>query len=89
MRPTMRIVLVSAITLFHEMLVIRWLAGECRVYGYYANLPLIVAVFGIGAGCMLARRTVRLMPLFAPLLLLFVLLATSAYFREKIGRAHV
>ncbi len=82
MHAAPRLILVSAIALFHEMLVIRWLAGECRVYGYYANLPLIVAVFGIGAGCMLARRSVRLMPLFAPLLLLFVFLATTTYFRE-------
>jgi hypothetical protein len=47
---------VSFVSLFYEMLVVRWLAGECRVYGYYANLPLITAFFGLGLRCLLAKR---------------------------------
>ncbi len=82
MRPALRLVLVSLLALFHEMVVVRWLAGECRVYGYYANLPLITAFFGIGVGCILAPRSVRLLPLFAPLLLAFVFLATTDFFKR-------
>lgn len=77
-----RLALVSFVSLFYEMLVVRWLAGECRVYGYYANLPLITAFFGLGLGCLLAKRPTRLMPAFAPLLALFTALAVTPYFRR-------
>ncbi len=81
-KPAFRLVVVSFLSLFHEMVVIRWLAGQCPVFGYYANLPLITAIFGIGLGCILAPRKVSLLPWFGPLLLLFVYLATTPYFQE-------
>jgi hypothetical protein len=77
-----RLGLVSFLGLFFQMLVIRWLAGECRVYGYYANLPLITAFFGLGLGLLLANRAVRLIPAFAPIALLFGFLATTPYYRD-------
>ncbi len=77
-----RLLLVSFLSLFYEMVVIRWFSAQCPIFAYYANLPLITAVFGIGLGCILAPRRVNLWPAFGPLLLLFVYLATTPFFQE-------
>jgi hypothetical protein len=41
---------ISMISLFLEMLVIRWLATEVRVFAYFKNLPLMAAFLGLGLG---------------------------------------
>ncbi len=78
----LRLVVVSFLALFYEMVVIRWLPAVCPVFGYYSNLPLITAVFWIGLGCILARRRISLWPAFGPLVLAFVFLATTTYFQK-------
>jgi spermidine synthase len=54
------LVLASAIVLFQELALIRWLPGQVRVLAYYPNLVLISAFLGLGLGCLRAgRRSLR------------------------------
>src|SRR5271168_4958275 len=42
--------LVSLVSLFCELLIIRWLATEIRIFAYFKNLPLMSAFLGLGLG---------------------------------------
>jgi len=52
--------LASSLTLYFELLVIRYLTAEVRVFTNLKNLPLIAAFFGIGLGTMLGANSARL-----------------------------
>ncbi|CAN5348036.1 hypothetical protein BH10CYA1_BH10CYA1_16920 [soil metagenome] len=43
--------LISFAALFFEVLVIRWLSTEIRIFGYFKNLILMGAFVGLGLGC--------------------------------------
>lgn len=51
----LELLLIGAFTLFLELLLIRWLATEIRVFAYFKNLTLIACFFGIGWGCLRTR----------------------------------
>ena len=68
------LVAASAIVLFQELALIRWLPGQVRVLAYYPNLVLISAFLGLGLGCLRAgKRSLR----WAWPASLFVLTATA------------
>ena len=46
----------SAAALFLEMVLIRWVAAEVRIFAYMHNLLLIACFFGIGLGCFRAAH---------------------------------
>lgn len=47
--------LISVISLFFELLVIRWLSSEIRIFAYFKNIPLMAALFGMGLGLALSN----------------------------------
>ncbi len=49
------LLLVSFITLYFELTLIRWISSEIRVFAYLKNLPLIASFLGLGLGCASAR----------------------------------
>jgi len=51
--------LTSALTLFAELALIRWVATEVRVFAYVKNLALLLCFLGFGLGCALARQSPR------------------------------
>jgi spermidine synthase len=51
--------LASALTLFAELALIRWVATEVRVFAYVKNLALLLCFLGFGVGCALARQRPR------------------------------
>jgi SAM-dependent methyltransferase len=51
--------LASALTLFAELTLIRWVATEIRVFAYVKNLALLLCFLGFGLGCALARQRPR------------------------------
>jgi len=51
--------LASALTLFGELAIIRWIATEVRVFAYVKNLALLLCFLGFGLGCALARDIPR------------------------------
>jgi len=53
------LLLASALTLFTELALIRWVATEVRVFAYVKNLALLLCFLGFGLGCALARQRPR------------------------------
>jgi spermidine synthase len=49
----------SFLTLFTELVFIRWIAVEIRVFAYFKNLALLLCFVGFGLGCALASQAVR------------------------------
>lgn len=47
------LLLISFIALFLELVIIRWLSTEIRIFAYFKNLPLMAAFLGFGIGCYL------------------------------------
>jgi spermidine synthase len=60
--------LISFLGLFFEMLAIRWLSEEFRLFAYFKNLPLLAAFMGLGIGFALVRRREDLFPAAMPLI---------------------
>lgn len=52
----LRLFLISFAVLFFEVLLIRWIASEIRIFGFFKNLILIAAVVGLGIGCSLGGQ---------------------------------
>jgi Spermine/spermidine synthase domain len=48
--------LLSAVSLFLELAIIRWLSSEVRIFAYFKNLPLMAAFLGFGIGFSLPER---------------------------------
>ena len=66
--------IISVLSLFLEMMMIRWISSEIRVFAYFKNLVLVACFLGFGLGCYLCRRRVRLVAMFVPLLALTIIL---------------
>jgi spermidine synthase len=65
-----QLVLVSFLSMFAEMLMIRWVSSEIRIFAYFKNFVLVACFLGFGRGCYLSRRPVQLRAIIAPLPLL-------------------
>ena len=75
--PTLRLFIASFLSLFLELLLIRWVPAQIRVVAYYGNLMLLSSFLGLGCGVMLARKAWSLHRWFAPLLLLLILFVSA------------
>jgi spermidine synthase len=62
--------LISVFSLFLELLLIRWVTTEVRVFAYLQNTVLVVCFLGLGVGCFTAYRPARLRNSLIPLLIL-------------------
>jgi len=79
--PIRQLILVSVLALFFEVLMIRWLASEIRLLGYFKNMTLICSFLGLGVGCGLATAKRDSQPLFIVILGLLVFLGATVYAR--------
>lgn len=80
-----RLALLSFVALFLELVIIRWLASEIRIFAYFKNLPLFACFLGLGAGFILApigRNFFR----FTPILLLVSVLVIGL--ASRLGYTH-
>ncbi|MDX1945841.1 MAG: hypothetical protein SFU86_10630 [Pirellulaceae bacterium] len=59
-RTAWTIFLVSVVGLLLEMMLIRWIGTEIRIFAYLQNTVLIVCFLGLGVGCFTCRQPVRL-----------------------------
>lgn len=66
---------VSVVGLFLELLLVRWVTTEIRIFAYLQNTVLVVCFLGLGMGCWDAKKAFRLRHLLAPLLVLVAVLA--------------
>ncbi len=70
-----RLFVLSLLGLYLEMLLIRWLSSEIRIFAYYKNLVLIACFLGFGLGCALCRRRVHPLAMAMPLLFFTIFVA--------------
>jgi SAM-dependent methyltransferase len=82
LRLTWDLFLVSFLALYLELVVIRWLASEVRVFAYFKNLPLMASFLGLGLGCARWRSPRRLFPGFP---VLFALLCLVPAYADALG----
>jgi SAM-dependent methyltransferase len=71
----MLLFLASTAALYFELVIIRYLASEIRVFAYLKNMPLIASFFGIGLGMIIGRpqpKLRRALPILAALLFLLI-----------------
>jgi hypothetical protein len=71
----MAIFFVSVLALFLEMLIIRWIGTEVRIFAYLQNTLLIACFLGLGMGFFTCRRPVDLVQTVIPLAFLLLLVA--------------
>src|SRR5436853_3834659 len=64
----------SLLSLFLELLMIRWISSEIRIFAYFKNFVLIACFLGFGLGCHLSRRRANLLLLVVPLTTLTLLI---------------
>ena len=83
--PSLDLALISFVALYFEMIAIRWLASDVRVFAYLKNLPLLAAFLGLGLGCARAG-TGRGIWWFPPLCLAFAAIVAGA---EPLGLVHL
>ncbi len=57
-----RLFLVSTAALYLEIVLIRWLGTEVKIFAFFQNLSLIVCFLGFGIGCFTANKRGSLMP---------------------------
>ena len=55
-RDDVEIFFVSLLILFLELVLIRWIGTEIRIFAYLGNLILVICFFGVGLGCYLSER---------------------------------
>ena len=74
------IFLVSVLILYLELVLIRWIGTEIRIFAYLGNLVLVVCFFGVGLGCYQMERTATLSRLGINLFLLVGLISNPFHF---------
>jgi SAM-dependent methyltransferase len=67
--PALRLVLISFLSLYFELTLIRWIPTQVRLLAYFTNFVLIAALLGLGVGLLLAVRRMQL-ALYFPVALL-------------------
>jgi spermidine synthase len=72
-----QLMLVSIVALFLELLMIRWISSEIRIFAYFKNFVLIACFLGLGLGCSMCRRRLNLLGMLVPLTVLVVLVTFS------------
>ena len=72
MNPGAGLFLVSFISLFLELLLIRWVPSHIRIVAYYGNLMLLSSFLGLGCGALIERWSLRLHRWFAVSMLLLI-----------------
>jgi len=58
---------VSILTLFIEMVIVRWVSTEINIFAYLQNSVLVICFLGLGAGFLLGKSTVRATDCLLPL----------------------
>jgi spermidine synthase len=81
-RSDLEVFFISALILYLELLLIRWIGTEIRIFAYLGNLLLIMCFFGVGLGCYRAAKPVQPVLMAAILLLLATLVANPFHIPE-------
>lgn len=69
--------LISFLTLYLQLVLIRWIPSQSPIFAWLTNVTLMAAVLGLGVGCLVPDRKRIFNRLFAPLLAALMILASS------------
>ena len=72
---TTAIFLISVLGLFLEMLLIRWIGTEVRIFAYLQNTILVACFLGLGLGSFTSRRPIHFRQMLIPLAFLVFLIS--------------
>jgi SAM-dependent methyltransferase len=67
-----RLLLISSAALYVEIVLIRWLGTEIKIFAFFQNLSLIVCFLGFGVGCFTSSKRGSLLPSLAAMTTLTV-----------------
>lgn len=62
------LVVSSALGLYLQLLLIRWISSEIRIFAYFKNFVLIACFLGFGLGCYLSKRAISVILLCVPVI---------------------
>src|SRR5262249_46158955 len=74
-RASAALFLISILGLFLELMLIRWVSTEVRIFAYLQNTVLVVCFLGLGLGCWTCRQATSAREALFPLFVLVLLLA--------------
>lgn len=77
-RLTWGILLISVLSLYLELLFIRWISTEIRIFAYLQNTVLVVCFLGLGLGMFTPSKPIRLKHSLIPMLIILFLMALPA-----------
>src|SRR6478609_4950951 len=83
-RPIPRLLLASALMLFLELALIRWLGANIVHLSYFSNFVLLGSFLGIGLGFLIARKRWSILP--ATPIILTLLVIVVFFFPVTIDR---
>jgi spermidine synthase len=69
-----RLLLISAAALYLEIVLIRWLGTEVKIFAFFQNLSLMVCFLGFGVGCFSSKKRGSLLPTLAAITALAVVI---------------
>jgi len=72
---TLGLFLVSILGLFLELLFIRWIGTEIRIFAYLQNTILVACFLGIGLGMFTSSKTIKIKQSLTPIVFLLALMA--------------
>jgi spermidine synthase len=55
-RKVFELFFISVLALYIELLLIRWVSSEIRIFAYFKNIVLISSFLGLGLGCAMAEK---------------------------------
>ncbi|MFZ6031541.1 MAG: spermidine synthase [Chloroflexota bacterium] len=76
---------ISVLSLFLEMLLIRWIGTEVRIFAYLQNTVLVACFLGLGIGYFTCRKPVHVSAVLVPLAVIVLLMAVPLV-RIALGR---
>lgn len=78
--------IISLMSLYFELVVIRWLSSEIRIFAYFKNIPLMACLFGLGLGMALGASNRKIARWFPLAMLVFVAIVCLA---QPLNLVHV
>jgi spermidine synthase len=80
------LILSSVLGLFLELLMIRWMSSEVRIFAFLKNYMLVSCFLGFGLGCFLCRKRINLVAMAVPLIsIVFLIQCPWRSMRELIS----
>ena len=78
LRTSWAIFFISVLGLYLELMLIRWIGTEIRIFAYLQNTVLVVCFMGLGLGLFTSTKPITLRQILIPLGVLILLMAIPA-----------